>query len=93
MVNVRLEYQGITRTTEIQDDFFNDLDKYMIDKTYNKLMIQRSEGMRRIIVDSDDDYVDDENPLFGLINCAHRCGIYLHVNTTKKRRNNICDRD
>ena len=31
-------------------------------------MIRCAEGGRRTIVDSDDDYVDDKNPLFGQIN-------------------------
>ena len=42
----------------------------------------------RTIVDSDDDYVDDENPLFGHINGDPRCGIALHATPNNTRRNN-----
>ena len=49
-------------------------------------MIWSGEQRRRTIVDSDDYYIDDENPLFGQINSYPRCGIALHVTTTKKRR-------
>ena len=69
-VDVWLAYQGITRTAEIQADFYN----YLAEE-----MIQRVKLRRRTIVDSDDDYVDDKNPLFGRINGAPRCGIALHV--------------
>ena len=40
---------------EIQADFYNYLDEEMIDNTYNRFIIQRTEGRRRTIVDSDDD--------------------------------------
>ena len=60
----------------------------MIDNTYNSFMIRCAEGSKRIIVDSEDDYVDDENPLFGRINGDPRCVIYLHVTPTKKRSKN-----
>ena len=49
-------------------------------------MIQSAEGRKRNIVDSDDRNFDDDNPLFGRINGAPKCGIYLHVTPTKKRR-------
>ena len=58
----------------------------MINNTYDRFMMRRTEGRRRIIVDSDDDYIDGENPLFVQINGAPSCGIYLHVTPTKKRR-------
>ena len=58
----------------------------MIDNTYDRFMIWRVEGRRRTIVDSDDDHVEDENPLFGRINGSPRCGIALHVTSTKKNR-------
>ena len=38
-------------------------------------------------VDSDDDTVDGDNPLFGRINGAPRFRIALHVTPNKKRRN------
>ena len=50
-------------------------------------MIRSAEGRRRIIVDSDDETCDEENPLFVRINGAPICGVALHVNPTKKRRN------
>ena len=43
------------------------------------------EGRRRTVVDSDDEKIDDENPLFGRINGAPRCGIALHATPTKNR--------
>ena len=49
-VDVWLAYQGITRTAEIQADFYN----YLAEE-----MIQRVKGRRRTIVESDDDYVND----------------------------------
>ena len=58
----------------------------MIDKTYGRFIIRCAEGRRRNIVDSDDENFDDENPLFGRINGAPRCGISLHLTPTKKRR-------
>ena len=60
----------------------------MIYNTNDRFMIRRSEGRGRIVVESDDDYTDDVNPLFGWINGATRCGITLHVTSIKKRRNN-----
>ena len=45
-----------------------------------------AEGRRKTIVESDDETFDDDNPLFGRINGAPRCGIALHVTLTKKRR-------
>ena len=86
VVDVWLAYQGITRKAEIQADFYNYLAEEIIDNTYNRFMIRRAEERRRTIVHSDDDYIDDENPLFGCINGAPRCGIALHVTPTKKRR-------
>ena len=88
MVDVWLEYQGITRTEDIQYYFHNYLAEYMIDNTYNRFIIQRAEGSRTENVDSNDDYVDDENPPFGRINGAPRCEIALHAIPTKKRRSN-----
>ena len=61
----------------------------MIDNTYNRFMIWFADGRRRTIVYSDDKTVDDNNPLFGKINGAPRCGIDLHVVPTKKRRKNM----
>ena len=46
-------------------------------------------GEEEEIVDSDENYVDDENPLFGRINGAPRCLIPLHVTPTKKMRKNM----
>ena len=86
MVYVWLIYQGITRTTETQDDLYNYLAEEMIDNTYNRFMMRSAEGRRRTIVDSDDKTFDDDNPLFGQINRAPRFGIALHGNPTKKRR-------
>ena len=65
VVDVWLEYQGITRTSEIQPEFYNYLDEYMLDNTYNRFMIRRAEGRRRTIFDYDDNYVNYYNPLFG----------------------------
>ena len=86
VVDVWLSYQCITRTTDIQSDFYNYLSEEMIYKIYNRFIISHSEGRRRKIVDSDDDYVDDKNPLFVWINGAPRCGIAQHFTHTKKRR-------
>ena len=86
MVNFWLEYQGITRTENIQDGFYNYLAEDIIYNTYDSFMIWRVKGRRMTIVDSDDDNVDDYNPLFGRINGAPRIGITLHVTPTKKRR-------
>ena len=44
VVNVWFEYQGITRTAEIQADFYNYLAEDIIDSTYSRLMIQCKEG-------------------------------------------------
>ena len=87
VVNAWFAYQGITGTAYKQADLYHYLAKDMIDNTYDRFMIQISEGRRRNIVDSDDKTFDDENPLFGRINGAPRCGKSLHVTTTKKRRN------
>ena len=73
---------------EIKADFHNYLDEEMIDNTYDRFMIRRAEGRRRKIVDSNDDFVDDKNPLFVRINGDTRFGIDLHVKPTKKRRKN-----
>ena len=48
-------------------------------------MIRRAEGRRRTIFDSDDEYVDDKNLIFGQINGAPRCGISLHTTPTTNR--------
>ena len=58
----------------------------MIDNTYNRFMIQSVEGRRRTIVDSDDETVGDNSPLFSRINGAPICGVAIHVTPTKKRR-------
>ena len=63
----------------------------MIYNTYDTFMIRCAEGGRRKIVDSDDDYVDDDNPLFGWINGATVCGIALNFTPTKKSKNNRDD--
>ena len=86
VVNVWLAYQGITRTAESQFYLYNYLGEEMIDNTYNRFMIRRTERGGRTVVDSDDDYVDDENPLFGRIYGAPICGIALHVTPTNNSR-------
>ena len=65
------------------------MDEEMIDNTHDRFMIRNAEGMRRKIVDSDDDYVDDKNPLFVWIDGASRCVIPLHVTSTNNSRK-IC---
>ena len=70
---------------EIQYDLYNYLSVEMID--YNRFMIRRVEEMRSKIVDSDDDYVDDKNPLFGRINGVPICRIALHITPTKNSSN------
>ena len=50
-------------------------------------MIRSAERRRRKIDDSDEKTVDDDNPLFGRINGAPRCGIAPHVTPTMKSRN------
>ena len=49
-------------------------------------MIWRAEEKRRTIVDSDDDYINEENPLFGWSIGSCICRIALHVTPTKKTR-------
>ena len=88
VVDVWLAHQCITRTADTQADFYNYLDEEMIDNTYNMFIIRHVEGRRRTIVDSDDETVNDDNPLLGRINGDPRRGIALHVNPTEKRRNN-----
>ena len=61
----------------------------MIEYTYNRFMIPRAEGRRMTMVESDDDYVDDKNPLFVWIDGASRCVIPLHVTSTNNSRK-IC---
>ena len=51
VVNVWLEYQGITGTVETQSGFYNYLAEDMIDKTYDMFMMWSAEGKRRNIVD------------------------------------------
>ena len=58
----------------------------MIDNTYDRFMMMSAEGRRRHIVDSDDENFDDDNPMFGGINGAPRCGVSQPVTSTKKRR-------
>ena len=86
VVNVWLEYQGITGATDTLADFYNYITEEMIDNTYDRFMMLISEGKRRTIVDSYDKTFDDDNPLFGRINGAPRFGIAIHVTPTKKRR-------
>ena len=86
VVDVWLEYQGITGTAETQAYFYNFLAEEILDNTYNRFMMRSVEGRRRTIVDSYDKTFDDDNPPFGRINGAPKCGIYLHVTPTKKRR-------
>ena len=86
VVNFWLAYQGITGTAETQADLYNYLAEDIIDNTYNRFMMRSAEGRRSNIVYSDDETVDENNPLFGQINGAPRCGISLHVTPTKNRR-------
>ena len=65
----------------------------MIDNTYNRFMIWSAEGRRRKFFDSDDETVDDNNPLFGRINGATICVISIHVTSTKKSRKNRDGKD
>ena len=58
----------------------------MIYNTYDSFMMRNAEGRRRNIFDSDNKTFDDDNPLFGRINGDPKCGIYLYVTPTKKRR-------
>ena len=71
---------------ENRDGFYNCLAEDMIDNTYNSFMIRSAEGRRGGVVDSDEKIIDDDNPLFGRINGAPRCGISLHFTPTMKRR-------
>ena len=88
VVDVWLAYQVITRTAEMQSYFYNYMAEEMIDNTYNIFIIRHSEGRKRTIVDSDDNYVNDKNPLFGHINGAPSFVINLHFTPTKKRSKN-----
>ena len=47
--------------------------------------MRSAERRSRNIVDSHDEKIDDDNPTFGRINGAPRCGISLNVTPTKKR--------
>ena len=87
VVDIWLAYQVINRTADNQNDFYNYLAEEMTDNTYNRFMIPRAEGRRRIVVDPDDKTVDDDKPLFGQINRAPICGITLHVTSTNKSSN------
>ena len=86
VVDVCLLYEGITTTSDTQDDFHNYLAEEMIDNTYDRFMMRSAEGRRRAISDSDDETVNDDNPLFGRVNGSPRCEIALYVATTKKRK-------
>ena len=86
VVNVWLVYQGNNGTADTQADFYHYLPEEIIDNTYNRFMMRSAEGMRRTIVDSDDETFDDDNPLFGRINGAPICEISLHVTPDKKSR-------
>ena len=81
-----MAYQGIIRTAETQAGFFNYLAEEMIYNTYDRFMMWSAEGRRRTIVESDEETFDDNNPLFGRINGAPRCGIDQRVEPTKKMR-------
>ena len=72
---------------ETQADIYNCLAEYIIYNTYDRLMMRSAEVRRRNIADSDDKTFDDDNPLFGRINGAPRCGVALNVTPTNKRRN------
>ena len=64
----------------------------MMENTYNRFMIRRAEGRRKTVVDSDDDYFNEKNSLFGRISGEPRSGIALHITTTKngsKKRDGI----
>ena len=89
VVGVCLVYQCINRTVDTRADFYNYISEEIIDNTYDRFRIRSAEGGRRTIVDSDDKTFDDDNPPFGRINGAPRCGITLHVTPTKKSRNKI----
>ena len=67
VVDVWLAYQGITRMADIQADFYNYLAEEIIYNTYDRFMLRCAEGRSRKFFDSDDDYIDDENPRFGWI--------------------------
>ena len=67
---------------------YNELYEVIIDNRYARFMIRRAEGRRRKVLDSDDEYAYEKNPLFGHINVSPRCGIALHVTPTKKKRKN-----
>ena len=71
---------------DIQSDFHNYMSEEMIDNRYDRLMMQRAEGRRKKIVDSDGNYVDEKKPIFGRINGDPRYGISLHTTPTKKSR-------
>ena len=58
----------------------------MIDNTYDRFIMWSAEGMRRNIVDSNEETFDDDNPLCVQINGAPRCVISLYVTPTKNRR-------
>ena len=88
VVDVCLEYQGITRTMDIQADLYNYLSEDITDNTYDRFMIRHAEGRRRTIVEYDDDYVDDQISLFVCINGAPRCGISIHDTLTNKKGRN-----
>ena len=86
VVNLWLAYQVITVMAETQSDFYNYLAEEIIDDTYDRFVVRSAEGMRRNIVDSNDETFDDDNPLFGRNNGAPICVIAIHVTPTKKRR-------
>ena len=87
VANVWLEYQVITRTAETQDYFYNYLSENMINNTYDKFMIRSAEGRRRKMFDSDDETINDDNPLFGRINGSPRFGIAIHATPNNKNSN------
>ena len=84
VVDIWLAYQCTTRTAYTKADFYNYLAEEIIDNIYNRFMIQSEDGRRRTIVDSDDETVDDDNPLFGWNNGAPRCGIAIHVTPLRR---------
>ena len=85
VVNAWLAHQCITGTLETQVGLYNYISEEMIYNTYSRFMMRSAEGRSRNIVDSHDEKIDDDNPTFGRINGAPRCGISLNVTPTKKR--------
>ena len=49
VVDLWLEYQGMTGTAETQNDFYNYLYEDIIDNTYDSFIMWSAEGRRRTI--------------------------------------------